>query len=53
MAALTELGIPTRIHAAPNEVEVAIPFAEDEPGYAASSVRPSTAHYRRRTRAAV
>ena len=30
MAGLTDLGIPTRIHAAPNEVEVAVPFAEDE-----------------------
>ena len=30
MAALTEVGVPTRIHAVPNEVERAIPFAEDE-----------------------
>lgn len=30
MAALAELGVPTRIHAVPNEVEPAIPFAEDE-----------------------
>ncbi|TNY38031.1 DUF5996 family protein [Thermomonospora catenispora] len=29
MAALRELGIPTRIRARPNEVERAIPFAED------------------------
>ncbi len=29
MAALDELGLPTRIHATPNEVEPAIPFAED------------------------
>ncbi|GIF24062.1 hypothetical protein BJ973_004675 [Actinoplanes tereljensis] len=29
MAALTELGVPTSIHAVPNEVENAIPFAED------------------------
>jgi len=30
MAALAGLGVPTRIHAVPNEVESAIPFAEDE-----------------------
>lgn len=30
MDALAELGVPTRIHAVPNEVERAIPFAEDE-----------------------
>jgi hypothetical protein len=30
MDALAGLGIPTRIHAAPNEVESAIPFAEDD-----------------------
>ena len=30
MAALAGLGIETRIHAAPNEVEPAVPFAEDE-----------------------
>ena len=30
MAALAGLGVPTRIHAVPNEVEPAIPFAEDE-----------------------
>jgi uncharacterized protein DUF5996 len=30
MAALAELGIDARIHAAPNEVEPAIPFAEDD-----------------------
>jgi hypothetical protein len=30
MDALAELGVPTRIHAVPNEVEQAIPFAEDE-----------------------
>jgi hypothetical protein len=30
MAALGDLGIETRIHAVPNEVERAIPFAEDE-----------------------
>jgi hypothetical protein len=30
MAALGELGIDTRIHAAPNEVEPAIPFADDD-----------------------
>ena len=29
MDALNELDVPTRIHAAPNEVEPAIPFAED------------------------
>ncbi|MFF5289802.1 DUF5996 family protein [Paractinoplanes globisporus] len=30
MAALAGLGIETRIHAVPNEVEAAIPFAEDQ-----------------------
>ncbi|MEU8608541.1 DUF5996 family protein [Actinoplanes sp. NPDC048791] len=30
MAALAELGVATTIHAVPNEVERAIPFAEDE-----------------------
>jgi hypothetical protein len=30
MEALGTLGVPTRIHAVPNEVELAIPFAEDE-----------------------
>jgi hypothetical protein len=30
MSALTELGLPTRIWAVPNEVELAIPFAEDD-----------------------
>jgi hypothetical protein len=30
MDTLADLGIPTRIHAAPNEVEPAIPFAQDE-----------------------
>jgi hypothetical protein len=30
MSALTDLGLPTRIHAAPNEVDPAIPFAEDD-----------------------
>ncbi|BCY10007.1 DUF5996 family protein [Actinoplanes sp. L3-i22] len=30
MAALTTLGVPTAIHAVPNEVEHAIPFAGDE-----------------------
>lgn len=30
MEALTDLGVHTRIHAVPNEVESAIPFAEDE-----------------------
>ena len=29
MAALDTLGVPTRIHAVPNEVEHAVPFAED------------------------
>jgi hypothetical protein len=29
MTALEELGVPTRINARPNEVEVAVPFAED------------------------
>ncbi|WP_184830156.1 DUF5996 family protein [Jiangella mangrovi] len=29
MDALSELGIPTRIHAVPNEVDPAIPFAQD------------------------
>ena len=30
MDALAALGVPTRIHAVPNEVEQAIPFAEDD-----------------------
>ena len=30
MDALAALGVPTRIHAVPNEVEHAVPFAEDE-----------------------
>jgi hypothetical protein len=30
MSALTDLGLPTRIRAAPNEVDPAIPFAEDD-----------------------
>jgi hypothetical protein len=34
MAALAGLGIETRIHAVPNEVELAVPFAEDEKHHA-------------------
>ena len=30
MEALDALGLPTRIHAVPNEVETAVPFAEDD-----------------------
>jgi hypothetical protein len=30
MEALGGLGVPTRIHAVPNEVEPAIPFAEND-----------------------